>query len=768
MSQSKGFISFMMNPKNWWIPLLIIFAVSFGGVGMIGYQTYNDAPPLENFISRDGAIVFSKNDIIEGKKVFHQYGLMDYGSMFGDGGIRGQDFTAEALHEISASMYEFYSASIGKEAAGEKLKKELKSNTHDESKKSITITDAGVKGYSDLVRHYQDEFYFNKKLAKGKTNWVYIPDTTSIRKLAAFFYWGAWVCAVERPGESYSYTHNWPYDTEAGNFPSHSVYLWSVLGLFGFILGLCVVLYYYSQFEQLNFQSYTNKALPLISFNSINNFKPSSSQKASFKFLIAGVLLFFIQVVCGILTVHDFVGIYNLFGIDFSTLFPFVVSRSWHVQLSVLWISSCWIGASLFVLPLISKIEIANQKLFVNILFWFTLIVVLAAFIGIYLGPTGFLGKGWYWFGHQGWEFLEMGRFYQYCLLAIFILWIFILYRGLKPAFIKGRPWRLPNWLIYTVFSVVCLFLSGFVAGQETNFVIADFWRWCVIHMWAEAFFEVFTTVIIGYFMVLMGIVSRQATERVIYIAAILFLGSGLLGISHNFYWNGKPVATMALGSIFSTLQVVPLILLTLEAWRFKKLPEFLQKNKPGAAFAMNDIFLFLVGVNFWNFMGAGVFGLIINLPIVNYFEHGTYLTVNHGHAALMGVYGNLSIAAVLFCAKLLFDSSRWNEAICKTVFWSINIGLALMVVLDLFPAGVYQLNAVFKNGLWYARSDQFLSSNMFQSLTWLRIIGGSVFFVLGVLPLCYFIMTRIKNIKKAALDFSNPANNELFSQDDD
>ena len=279
-----------------------------------------------------------------------------------------------------------------------------------------------------------------------------------------------------------------------------------------------------------------------------------------------------------------------------------------------------------------------------------------------------------------------------------------------------------------------------------------------MIHMWVEAFFEVFTTVIVGYFMVMMGLVSRQATERVIYIGAILFLGSGLLGVSHNFYWNAKPEATIALGSVFSTLQVIPLILLTLEAWRFKQLPDSLSKKADAVQFGMNDIFLFLIGVNIWNFMGAGVFGLIVNLPIMNYYQHGTYLGVNHGHAALMGVYGNLSVAGVLFCSKFLFKSDRWNEKLVRTIFWALNIGLALMVTLDLFPVGVYQLNAVFEHGLWFAKSQEFISTFEFQTMTKLRFIGGATFILFGVLPLTWFMVSRVRSLKKSSLENANPS----------
>jgi nitric oxide reductase subunit B len=385
-------------------------------------------------------------------------------------------------------------------------------------------------------------------------------------------------------------------------------------------------------------------------------------------------------------------------------------------------------------------------------LFWIFAIMVGGSFIGIFAGPQNMLGSFSRWLGHQGWEFVDFGRLWQYLLMVIFALWAIIIYRGVKPVLRFTQPWALPNWLVYAVVAVLILLVSGFVASPRTNFVIADFWRWCVIHMWVEAFFEVFTTIIVGYLMVLMGLVNRQSVTRVVYIGSLLFLGSGLLGISHNFYWNAKPVGTLAIGSVFSTLQVVPLILLTIEAWRFKKMPEYLQAKGNGntsSAFAMQAIFLFLVGVNFWNFLGAGVFGLIINLPIINYYEHGTYLTVNHGHAALMGVYGNLSLAVLLFCCRYLIRPHKWNDRIVRTMFWSFNVGLVLMVTMDLLPTGIYQFSAVVEHGLAFARSQGFIESTTFQTFTWLRILGGVIFLFGGLVPLVWFITSRSTQLRK-------------------
>ncbi len=731
-------VQFLMNPRKWWIPLFAIFLISFAGVSLIGIHTYTEAPPIPDFISESREKIISKKLILEGQMKFQQYGLMEYGSMFGDGANRGPDFTAEALHMNTEYLNEYYRQKNQEspEAASARVIKELKSNTYQTAGNSVELSDAQVYSIQQLEAYYQKKLqdYFPED---------YFTNESDIKELTAFFYWGAWVCAVERPGKNYSYTHNWPFDKSAGNIPSGAVTFWSIIGSLGLILGLGWVLYYHGRLDKLDDNAYINRTA-VMTGKDIENYQPNRSQKATYKFFYAAILLFAVQVLSGILTVHDFVGFVNFFGFNISETLPITITRSWHVQLSLLWISACWIGASLFVMSM-NRRHVKYEVTLINTIFWVIVLMVGGALAGIFLGPKGMLGKYWHWLGHQGWEYVELGKAWQWMLMLIFILWAITLFRGVKPSMKKGQHWALPNWLIYSTVCIIALLISGFIAKPDTNFVIADFWRWCVIHMWAEAFFEVFTTVLVGYFMVMMGLVNKQAAIRVIYLATLMFLSSGLLGISHNFYWNAKPVGTMALGSIFSTLQVVPLVLLTLEAWRFSKLPKLYEQQ-----FGFNEVFLFLVGVNFWNFFGAGVMGFIINLPIANYYEHGTYLTVNHGHAALMGVYGNLALAALLLCCQLIFKKSYWNAKLLKRAFWSINIGLMLMVLLDLFPAGIWQLYTVMENGLWYGRSEEFISGNAFQSLTWLRIIGGSIFTVGGLIPICVFVINGRKHLKKS------------------
>ena len=759
---TRSGIDYFMNPKNWWGPLTFILIISLLGVGMIGFQTYNDAPPMTGFKSSSGEVVIDKTTIVNGQLVFHKYALMEYGSMFGDGAQRGPDFTAEALHYVAVYMNEYYldlfSKENGREATDmeqriikEQTAEELKVNNYQEDDNIVQLTAAQTYALKKLKNYYV-EVFTNKDSENAFNIENYINDKQEIEDLSAFFFWGAWVCVAERPGESFSYTHNWPYDKEAGNTATSPVILWSVLGLLAFVLGCGVVLYFIGQYNQLPNRFFKSPEGDLLTIERVKNYSPTKTQRATYKFFFVAIILFLIQVSSGIITINDFIDFFGFIGINIAGTIPVTISRSWHLMLALYWISACWIASSIFILPILSKKEVKGQLKLINLLFVLVFILVGGSLTGMILGPLGYLGEWWNFLGHQGWEYVDFGKMYQILLMIIFILWGVIVFRGAKPAFIKGQPWNLPNWIMYSVIGIPLLFLSGFVAQPETNFVIADFWRWMVIHMWVEAFFEVFITVIVSYLMVLMGLVSREAAVRVVYFATILFLGTGLLGISHNFYWNAKPVATMALGSVFSTLQFVPLILLTVEAWRFKNMPKIavgnVEHKNLNVNFGFPEVFLFLIAVNFWNFFGAGVMGIIINLPIMNYFEHGTYLTVNHAHAALMGVYGNISLAALLFACKLIIKQENWNNRIVKVSFWSINIGLMLMVILDLFPAGAIQFKEVVDNGLWFARSKQFIGGGIFESLTWLRGIGASVFLIGGVITITWFIVTRINKLK--------------------
>jgi nitric oxide reductase subunit B len=769
--------------KNWWKAFFIIFVVSVSVVGYVGYKTYEYAPPRSDFVDENGTLIFSADDIVKGQLAFFRYGLMDYGSFLGDGGMRGPDFTAEALHLTARWMHEYYDrqwqaripeADLRQPVVHALVQRELKQNRYDAEyyarrgepqqtrydAGAVTLSAAQAYAYQQLHQFYAQKFGAGGELA-GIEQFKpanYIADPEPVRHLAAFFYWGGWLSAVARPGFPYSYTHNWPYDPLAGNLPHGGLVLWSVIGTLVVILTIGVIFYYYGKLDrEAILEAQQAHAPPLATTDVVNQSKPTPTQQATYKFFAVAALLFLVQIIAGLLTISDFLDLsHKYLGVNLQEWIPVTIARAWHTQISVMWIAVCWFAATIWLLPLICRPEPRGQLRLVNALSWMLVVVAVGGFFGIPLGIKGVLGESnaWWWLGLQGWEFIQVGRLYWYILYAAFVLWAVIIMRGVWPVLRQKQSWSLPNWMVYMAGGIIFMFTASFVASPDTNFVIGDFWRWGTIHMWVEAFFELFTTVIVAYFLYLMGFVSHLAASRVVYLGAVLFLGSGLIGISHNFYWNAKSIETIALGGTFSSLQVAPLVLLTLEAWRFRNMPQstfgHLRRGGAQATFGLTEPFLFLVGVNFWNFMGAGVLGFMINLPIVNYYQHGTYLTVNHAHAALFGVYGNLAIAAMLFCGRWIIGAQRWNPRLLRVSFWSLNIGLTLMVVMDLFPVGVHQLMAVMEKGYAFARSQEYIMSAFFQQLTWLRGVGVVVFVVGGVLPLVWFMVSRWFSLKPA------------------
>ncbi|MEQ8534356.1 MAG: cbb3-type cytochrome c oxidase subunit I, partial [Imperialibacter sp.] len=424
-------LDLLLKPKNWWIPLFVIFVISLGGLTVIGLHTYVDAPPIPNFVTVNGDTVYSKKDILEGQEVFHKYALMEYGSMFGDGALRGPDFTAEALHKVSLSMREFYlsrlpgssgtEADLMRQGIGEQVKKEIKQNTYDVASNTVTLSEGHAQAASFLVGYYTAVFTNpNSEQAFRPTN--YITDPEEIRALAGFFFWGAWVCGTQRPGKNYSYTHNWPFDPDAGNTSTSATLLWSIVGSLGLLIGLGAVLYYHGKLEKLDDNTFTKSSNPIMTLEGVANFKPTRTQKATYKFFAVAMVLFLLQVVAGILTVHDFVGFVKFWGYDISVDLPVTIVRSWHLQLSLLWISACWIGASFFVIPFLSPKEPKKQLMMVNTMFWLIVVLVAGSVAGIFFGPKGLLPNSWYWLGHQGWEYLEPGKIWQGLLYCIFIL----------------------------------------------------------------------------------------------------------------------------------------------------------------------------------------------------------------------------------------------------------------------------------------------------------------------------------------------------------
>jgi nitric oxide reductase subunit B len=779
----NNFALILINKRYWWIHFLIVVGISLSGLLYLGRETYTGAPPVADFTSASGETVISADLINRGEEVFHLRNLMDWGTFMGDGSERGPDFTADALRRTALAMQAFYEKEIeertgqaaserDRDAIATQVRRELHANTYDEQAGRIPINDAQIYAFSVLLEHYtlmfNDPAYTNgwkgPTYSEGMPTPGYISDPDDLRALTAFFFWGGWVSAANRPGETYSYTHNWPYDPIAGNTATSATLIWSLLSILALFIGVMLVLYVYGQMKTLPGDPFgahigTNGngngnggGAYAITTHDLEHEYVRPTQKSTYKFFAFAMLLFAIQVIMGMITATDFI---RPFGVNLGDMIPYTVSRGFHAQLQIFWFFLCWVGYTIFFLPRLAKAP-KGQQFLINLLFFLSVLVGAGVLFGIPAGATGILpDKLSYWFGTQGWEFMELGRFWFLLLLATFSLWIFIIYRGIKPWLTKKNLWSVPAWLLYGSGIMVAFLYFGLKVSPELNFAIADYWRWMVVHMWVEVTFEVFTTVIVAYMLVQMGLTTRLMAERVIFLAVMMFLITALIGISHNFYWIGKPTGIIALGSVFSTLQVLPLLLLTLDAWKMRR--EISTANQyrieGKQKFVMDGVWLFVLGVNFWNIFGAGVFGSLINLPIVNYYEHATFLTGNHAHAAMFGVKGNVALAGVLYCCQHLFHRSAWNPALIRTIFWSLNIGVAMMMFLAMFPEGLYQIWVTFQHGLFDARLQAVSSGPVFKFLTYCRMPGGALFFLGGVLPLVWFVLSRGRRMNQTVVD---------------
>jgi nitric oxide reductase subunit B len=246
--------------------------------------------------------------------------------------------------------------------------------------------------------------------------------------------------------------------------------------------------------------------------------------------------------------------------------------------------------------------------------------------------------------------------------------------------------------------------------------------------------------------------VAEPVALTVIYLDILLYSAGGVIGTMHHVYFSGTPAQHMALGAFFSAAEVIPLTFLTVEAWSFLQLGAQ-QQAKSRTPFPHYWAVMFLVAVGFWNFLGAGVFGFLINLPVVSYYEIGTALTANHGHAAMMGVYGMLAVGLALFCIRYMIPQERWSDRAAKISFWSLNLGLAWMVFATLLPLGLMQLYESVNSGYFEARTLKYLTNRVNAFLEWLRLPGDVVFIVGGVLPLLYLCWLGIRHAQRRLVE---------------
>jgi len=736
----------MNSTRKLWTAFIIVIALSFLVLGYFGFDIYQKRPPIpEKVVTEQGDIVFTGQDIRDGMNVWQSMGGQEMGTIWGHGSYVAPDWTADWIHREALFILNRWSSQEyakdfnqlsdeQKTLLEHRLKNKIRQNRYDPSDHSLTISEDREQAFLHLSNYYTGLFMNNPEFEQLRENYAIanqaIRDKSRMPKLNAFLFWASWSCITDRPGQQISYTHNWPPEPLVGNIATGDLIIWTGFSVIMLLLGIGFLTFYYARTPD-------EKPGDIPEKDPVGGERSTPSMKATLKYFWIVTALIVVQVIMGVVTAHYGVEGHAFYGIPLAEWLPYSVSRTWHVQLAIFWIATSWLATGLCIAPAVSGYEPKYQKLGVNLLFGALLVIVVGSLAGQWMGVMQKLGLVEnFWFGHQGYEYVDLGRFWQIFLFAGLFIWLALMFRAIRPALKEKRKSR--HLLIMFIVASVAIALfygAGLMWGRQTHLAMAEYWRWWVVHLWVEGFFEVFATVVAAFLFVRMGLLRENTATLSVLFATIIFLSGGIIGTFHHLYFTGTPTAILALGATFSALEVVPLVLIGYEAYHNYQLSKSAEWVK-GYKWPIYC----LIAVSFWNLVGAGIFGFLINPPIALYYMQGLNTTPVHGHTALFGVYGILGIGLMLFVLKGLKGQRPWNQKMLAFSFWSINIGLLLMVLISILPIGLLQTVESVNHGMWFARSSEFMHQPHMQTLRWLRTIGDTIF-AIGSLGLGWFVM---------------------------
>ncbi|QQG65641.1 nitric-oxide reductase large subunit [Desulfobulbus oligotrophicus] len=738
----------MTNPK---VRAVFFFCLvlAFGVLIFGGYIIYKEKPPIPDQVTDvSGKVLFTGADVIDGQNYFYSRGGQHIGTIWGHGAYLAPDWSADFLHRMGLFLAARHFGLDAEQAAGftdsdfkqlnpaeqaqlqVQVTQEMKKNRYNPRTGVLTFTDFQAESFAALTDYYTELFkngHDRMALQPG-----IVRSAEEGRLITVFFAWLSWSAGTQRLDADHTYTTNWPYDPLVGNEPLPDFLIWSIVSVILLIFAIAGALFAYQRYiGQDEYPATLQLDFP--------EPQPTSSQKATLVYFLTAIVLFTLQLGLGATTAHFTVEGNSFFGIPLASFLPYAAVRTWHIQLSIFFIATCFLAAGLFIGPFVGK-EPKGQTFWVNTLFGALVVVVVGTLVGTYLSVAGFFDGDGFMFGHQGYEFIELGRAWQLLLIAGMIIWLILVWRAIRPAMQDEKDaGGLTHMLLYSSIAIPLFYMAGLLYGKGSHLSDAEYWRWWVVHLWVEGFFEVFATVVMAFLLSRIGAVSRKFALTSVYFIVFLYLGGGIIGTFHHLYWSGTPTAIIALGAVFSAMEVVPLSLLGFEAAHNLRVVD-----AGGKAYAYRWPIYFFVAVAFWNLVGAGVFGFLINPPIVLYYAQGINTTPIHSHGALFGVYGMLAISLMLFSVRHIVTRASWSDRLLKWSFWGLNGGLAGMMVFSLIPSGFYQFYHAIKEGLWYARSPEITSGEFIRTVTWIRIVPDMIFAV-GALALLLFLLRAIR-----------------------
>ena len=723
--------------KKYWIAVVAVLIIGFSILGYLGTDVYHQAPPVPTaYVSQDGQVLFTKEDILHGQSAWQSTGGQSVGTVLGHGAYQAPDWTADWLHKEVSIMLDIKSQEAfgalynqlgpAQQAAVKEVVKEeyLGSAVRDDG--TVVLSPERITAMNITGRYFVELYGDNPELTLTRDHFAMkdntLPELQDRIDMARFFFWTTWMASTQRPGTDATYTNNWPHEPLLDHNPTPESVAWSVVSVIILLCGIGVVVWLWSFGKKDD-----EHALVPPAEDPISKITLTPSQRSLGKYLFTILALFLFQLGMGGIIAHYTVEGQAFYGIPLAQYFPYSIARTWHIQASLFWIAMAFLSAGLFLAPIINGGKDPKyQKLGVDILFWALVVLVVGSFAGTYLGVAHQIPAAWnFLLGHQGYEYIELGRIWQWIEYIGILFWLVLMIRSIIGAFKQKGDKNLIAAFIFSVIMVGIFYGPGLFYGEHSHLAIMEYWRWWVIHLWVEGFFEVFSTTLMAFIFVTLGLVSYRAGTVAAISSGAIYLIGGIPGTFHHLYFTGVTSTIVATGASFSALEVVPLVLLGYEAienyTRLHSAPWMHRLKWPVYCF---------IAVSFWNLVGAGVFGFLINMPVSLFYIQGLNTTAVHAHTALFGVYGFLSLGFVFLIARYIRPEVEFNDKLMKFGFWALNIGLALMVLISLLPIGLIQAWASITHGLWFARSEEFMQQPLLQNLRWLRMIGDTILII--------------------------------------
>ncbi|WP_289042354.1 cbb3-type cytochrome c oxidase subunit I [uncultured Aliiroseovarius sp.] len=379
------------------------------------------------------------------------------------------------------------------------------------------------------------------------------------------------------------------------------------------------------------------------------------TQKIAYWYFLAAMAVFAVQVLGGLWAGWIYVSPNFL-----SELMPFNIVRMLHTNSLVVWLLLGFFGAAYFLIPEESEREMYSPKLA-----YIQLILLLVGTAGAVVTYTFDLFHGHWLLGMEGREFIEQPVWVKLGILVAALIFLF----NISMTVLKGRKTAITNVLLIGLWSLSLLWLFAFY--NPGNLSLDKMFWWYIVHLWVEGTWELVMASILAFLLLKLTGVDREIIEKWLYIIVATALFSGILGTGHHYYWIGLPGYWQWIGSIFSTLEVVPFFAMMSFAfvmvWKGKR-------DHPNKA-----ALLWALGAATVAFFGAGVWGFLHTLHGVNYYTHGTQITAAHGHLAFYGAYVSVNLAIITYAMPILRGRDPYNQVLNMASFWLMTGGMSFM-----------------------------------------------------------------------------------------